>query len=69
MKFTNAKQIQDFLEAVNQCNSEVYLISPEGDRFNLKFDFQHFKMDYLQRYISVSNKAFFLSQSSNFIGL
>lgn len=36
MKFTNAKQIQDFLEAVNQCNSEVYLISPEGDRFNLK---------------------------------
>ena len=26
-------------------------------------------MDYLQRYISVSNKAFFLSQSSNFIGL
>lgn len=36
MKFNNADQVQEFLNIVNSCNGDVTLVSPYGDRFNLK---------------------------------
>lgn len=36
MKLTNVKDVQKFLAAVNNCENEVFLKSPEGDVFNLK---------------------------------
>lgn len=36
MKFTNAKQIEDFLNEINTCIGQVYLRSPYGDVYNLK---------------------------------
>ena len=36
MKFTDANQIKDFLDTVNQCEGDVILTSIYGDRYNLK---------------------------------
>jgi len=36
MRLTNVKDVQKFIDAVNDCNYNVYLKSPEGDVFNLK---------------------------------
>lgn len=36
MKLKDAAQVSDFLQAVNKCSKEVYLISQYGDKFNLK---------------------------------
>ena len=36
MKLTNIKDVQKFIAAVNDCESDVYLKSAEGDVFNLK---------------------------------
>lgn len=36
MNFTDTKQVDDFLRAVNSCKGEVWLESPYGDKFNLK---------------------------------
>lgn len=36
MKFTNAKQIEEFLNEINNCIGEVYLRSIYGDVYNLK---------------------------------
>ena len=36
MKLTNVKDVQTFLNAVNACQSDVYLKSMEGDVLNLK---------------------------------
>lgn len=36
MKFTNAKQIEEFLNEINNCKGGVYLRSIYGDVYNLK---------------------------------
>ena len=36
MKFTNLDQINDFLAAVDKAKGNVYLVSLNGDRYNLK---------------------------------
>ena len=36
MKFTNAKQIEDFLNEIDNCQGQVYLRSIYGDIYNLK---------------------------------
>ena len=45
MRLRSEADIQQFLDAVNQCGGDVYLKSPEGDIFNLKSS--------LSRYIAV----------------
>ena len=36
MRLTNIKDVQKFIDVVNSCEHEVYLMSLEGDVFNLK---------------------------------
>ena len=36
MKLSNVTDVQKFVAAVNACQNDVYLKSPEGDVFNLK---------------------------------
>ncbi len=36
MKLSNIENVNAFLAAVDRCAGEVYLLSNEGDRFNLK---------------------------------
>ena len=36
MRLRSEADVQQFLDAVNQCGGDVYLKSPEGDIFNLK---------------------------------
>ena len=36
MRLRSEADVQEFLDAINQCGGEVYLKSPEGDIFNLK---------------------------------
>ena len=36
MRLTNVKDVQKFIQAVNECEHDVYLKSQEGDVFNLK---------------------------------
>lgn len=42
MKLKNISEINDFIEAANQCSGNVYLLSPDGDRFNLKSAFSQY---------------------------
>lgn len=36
MKIKNDVVLHDFLAAIDRCKGDVYLISPFGDRYNLK---------------------------------
>lgn len=36
MKFTKANEVNDFLKAASECEGEVWIESPQGDRFVLK---------------------------------
>lgn len=36
MKLTNSKEIENFKNAISRCKGDVWLASPEGDKFNLK---------------------------------
>ena len=45
MKIKNVEQIKEFLEVVDKCQSDVYLTSVYGDRFNLKSE--------LSRYVAI----------------
>lgn len=36
MKLLNIKDVDRFFEIINSCDGQVYLISKEGDRLNLK---------------------------------
>ena len=36
MKMYNIKDIEGFMKTVNDCTGSVYIISPEGDKLNLK---------------------------------
>lgn len=42
MKFTNAQEVKDFLDAVNKCREDVWLTSPTGDRYNLKSELSQY---------------------------
>ena len=42
MRIKNINEINDFLYAVKQCSGNVYLTSPEGDKFNLKSEFSQY---------------------------
>ena len=36
MKLKNVKDVEKFIQVINDCEHNVYLKSPEGDVFNLK---------------------------------
>ena len=36
MRLANITEVNDFLKTVNECEGDVWLESPEGDKFNLK---------------------------------
>ena len=36
MKLTNISQVEDFIAAVNRAHRNVWLVSPQGDRYNMK---------------------------------
>lgn len=36
MKLKNSAEIEAFLAAVEKCTGNVYLLSPQGDKLNLK---------------------------------
>lgn len=36
MKFTNIKEINNFLKTVDECEGEVWIESVDGDKINLK---------------------------------
>lgn len=36
MKITNIKNPEEFFKVLVQCEGEVFLVSPEGDKLNLK---------------------------------
>lgn len=42
MKLTKTTEVNAFLEAVNACKGDVWLESPNGDRYNLKSLFSQF---------------------------
>lgn len=42
MKFTEVKQIKEFLSAVDQCQGGVWLESKDGDRYNLKSELSQY---------------------------
>ena len=46
MKLRNEIEINDFLNAVNRAKHPVYLVSTEGDRYNLKST--------LSRYVAIA---------------
>lgn len=42
MKFTKAIEVNDFLRTIDNCEGEVWLESPYGDRFVLKSVFSRY---------------------------
>lgn len=42
MKIKNIEEVEGFLDAVNKCKGEVWLESPDGDKFNLKSKFSRY---------------------------
>ena len=42
MKFTTLAEVNEFLRTVQECKGEVWLESPQGDRFVLKSVFSHY---------------------------
>lgn len=42
MKFTKLEEVNNFLRTVQECEGEVWLESPRGDRFVLKSVFSHY---------------------------
>lgn len=42
MKLTKSTEIDAFREAINACRGDVWLESPNGDRYNLKSLFSQF---------------------------
>ena len=45
MKFKTSIEVEDFLKAVDKCTGDVYLLSTQGDRLNLK--------SVMSRYVSI----------------
>lgn len=42
MKIKNITQLNDFIAAVEKCSGEVWLESPQGDKYNLKSQFSRY---------------------------
>lgn len=42
MKLTNIKEFEAFKQAVAQCKGDVWLESPDGDKYNLKSTFSQY---------------------------
>lgn len=42
MRIQNINQLNDFIRAVKNCKGMVWLVSPEGDKFNLKSEFSRY---------------------------
>ncbi len=42
MKLKNITEIEDFIDAVDSCKRNVWLESPEGDKYNLKSKFSQY---------------------------
>lgn len=42
MKIHNLSQLNDFMAALNECKGQVWLESPEGDKYNLKSEFSQY---------------------------
>lgn len=42
MKLKNVDELNGFLKAVDKCEKDVYLVSAEGDRLNLKSLFSRY---------------------------
>jgi len=42
MKFTKPIEVNDFMRTVDSCKGQVWLESPNGDRFALKSIFSHY---------------------------
>ena len=42
MKLKNVKDVEKFIQVINECEYNVYLKSPEGDVFNLKSSFSQY---------------------------
>lgn len=38
MRIKNVKELDGFIEAVNKCKGDVWLVSPRDDKYNLKSD-------------------------------
>lgn len=53
MKFYNIQNIEEFMKAIDKCKGSVYLVTPEGDKLNLKSK--------LSQYVSLSK----IMQSKN----
>lgn len=58
MKISNMNQLNDFIGAINKCSGEVWLESPEGEKFDLK--------PRLGRYIAIGK---LLSEQGEFMEL
>lgn len=59
MQIRNITQLNGFVGALNQCKGQVWLESPEGDKYNLKSSFNQYlalgklleeRGDYLELY-------------------
>lgn len=70
MKIKSLSQLNDFVATVNDCKGQVWLESPEGDRYNLKSVFSQYialgklleeRGDYLELFCSCKDdeKLFF----------
>lgn len=42
MRFTNTTEINDFMATIDDCQGEVWLASPMGDRFVLNSEFSKY---------------------------
>ena len=42
MKIGNIRQLNGFISALNECTGQVWLESPEGDRYNLRSSFSQY---------------------------
>ena len=42
MRLKNSKDIHDFKQAISQCEGQVWLESPWGDRYNLKSELSQY---------------------------
>ena len=42
MRIKNIAEVDGFIEAVNKCNGDVWLVSPNEDKYNLKSSFTRY---------------------------
>lgn len=42
MRIKNIEEVNGFIEAVNKCKGDVWLVSPSDDKYNLKSNFTRY---------------------------